>query len=394
MMTKPDKCVAFSETLVFPLGPTASDLHLPMASYYEESLQRDIGRIREKVGQMAALAEEALQAVLRAFTTRDRQLAYMVILRDQRIDELEKEIDRLCLEFIVRQQPAAKHLRFAYSTIKINQELERIGDYAESIARQVLKLANTTGEVPVARFEEIANRAIPMLRDAVRSYLEEDRKLAQQAMLVEDEVDGIKSSINAELFLLREQEKLPFEAVTPLMTVARRFERVTDQAKNICEEVIYMITGDYSKHVGGDVWRMVFIDRNHCASQMAEAIGNSLDQPQFVFSAAGLQPGNVDPDLIEFLRRKEIDATRAQARSIEQVPNIEVTQIIAMLTPEVKRVVTTAPKAVWLDWSGLPDPCQDGLAPDDKQAAFEAAYRFLHQHISDLCEAVLSDKID
>ena len=107
-----------------------------MATHYEESLQRDIERIKSKVQQMADLAAGALDACLRALVERNRQLAYSVILRDQRIDALEKEIDRLCLEFIVRQQPAARHLRFAYVTIKINQEVERIGDYAESMARQ------------------------------------------------------------------------------------------------------------------------------------------------------------------------------------------------------------------------------------------------------------------
>src|SRR6185369_12974081 len=94
---------------------------------------------QEKVSEMGGLAEQALRDCLSALRNRNRQLAYTVILRDSRIDELEKEVDRLCLEFLVRQQPVAGPLRFAYSTIRINLELERVGDYAESIARQVLK---------------------------------------------------------------------------------------------------------------------------------------------------------------------------------------------------------------------------------------------------------------
>ena len=107
-------------------------------THYEETLQRDIERIRAKVRQMGSLAEAALKTSMRALVERNRQTAYSVIVRDQRIDELEKEIDRLCLEFIVRQQPVAGTLRFAYAAIKINSELERVGDYAESIARQVV----------------------------------------------------------------------------------------------------------------------------------------------------------------------------------------------------------------------------------------------------------------
>ena len=99
-----------------------------MATHLEESLQQDIDRIRRKVTSMAELGERALKDCVRALLERNRQLAYSIIFRDQRIDELEQEIDRLCLEFLVRQQPVAGHLRFAYATIKINLELERVGD--------------------------------------------------------------------------------------------------------------------------------------------------------------------------------------------------------------------------------------------------------------------------
>ena len=106
-----------------------------MSTHFEATLQRDISLIRSKIAEMSALDQQALKRSLDALINNNRQEAYSVILRDQRIDELEKEIDRLCLEFLVRQQPVAGPLRFAYVTIKINQELERIGDYCESVAR-------------------------------------------------------------------------------------------------------------------------------------------------------------------------------------------------------------------------------------------------------------------
>ncbi len=365
-----------------------------MASYYEASMQRDIDRIRGRISDMANLATDALEAVLRAFSNRDRQLAYTVILRDRRIDELELEIDRLCLEFLVRQQPVALQLRFAYIAIKINQDIERIGDYAESIARQVLKLSAFDCEFPLARFEQIASLSIPMLRDAVRAFLTEDVELARRTMAVEDEVDGLKSTINAELFALRHDGKLPLKALTPLMTVARRFERVTDQAQNICEEVIYMTTGEHSKHLGGDVWRMVFVDDdNGCASQMAEAIGHSLNLPLFVFASAGITAGQVDPGAIQFLVEKEIDVSRTTTHSIDQLPNLEHTQILVALTPDAKRAFSSVRKAVCLDWSGLPNPGGADLSGEEKAGAYAATFDFLKQHISDLCKAVLADRI-
>lgn len=111
-----------------------------MSTRLEESLEQDIQKIRDEVRAMSAIAEQSLRDCARAFVENDRQLAYAVILRDQHIDEKEKAIDQLCLRFLVRQQPAGSHLRLAYSTIKINLELERVGDYAESVARQVVKL--------------------------------------------------------------------------------------------------------------------------------------------------------------------------------------------------------------------------------------------------------------
>src|SRR5687767_15240815 len=138
-----------------------------MATHFEQSLQRDIDRIRAKVSEMAVLGERALRDCMKALEEKNRVLAYSIILRDQRIDELEKEVDRFCLEFIVRQQPVAGPLRMAYATIRINLELERVGDYAESIARQVLKLTSMDVQIPVDRFAEIANLSIPMLHDSV-----------------------------------------------------------------------------------------------------------------------------------------------------------------------------------------------------------------------------------
>lgn len=364
-----------------------------MPQHYEESLERDIARIRGKVSEMANLAGGALSAGIKALANRNRQAAYAVILRDRRIDELEKEIDRLCLEFLVRQQPVARHLRFAYTTIKVNLELERVGDYAESIARQVIKLSNMTATWPMERFQQLAALAIPMVSDVVKAFVTGDDRLARDVISREAETDALRSQINADIFQLRMAGSLPQEAVNPLMTIARRFERAADQATNIAEEVIYMVTGEYQKHMGGDTWRMIFIDEhNHCRSQMAEAIAHSLDQPNFVFSSAGLEPKALDTATLDFLKSKGLTPPNPQSKSVEQLPNLDAAQIIVALDPAAKRAFPKPTKAVCLDWS-LPDP-SDLNEPGAKTAALEQAYQFLHQHISELCEAVLGDKID
>ncbi len=159
-------------------------------------LQQDIAEIQARVRTMGELAETALKTSLQALLERNRQKAYAVIVRDQRIDQLEKEIDHLCLEFLVRQQPAGRHLRFAYATIKINAELERIGDYAESIARQVLKIADLEGVPAPDKFTEIAQVAISMLHAAVDAFLRQDAELARRTMVIEDRVDRMRGELN------------------------------------------------------------------------------------------------------------------------------------------------------------------------------------------------------
>lgn len=365
-----------------------------MATHYEQTMQRDLERIRSKVEQMASLAADALDACLRAYLERNRSLAYTVILRDRRIDEFEKELDRLCLEFIVRHQPVGKHLRFAYIALRINQELERVGDYAESIARQIVKLSSLDVTLPMDRVRQIAGMSVPMLRNAVAAFAKEDVDLARKTVEVEDEVDGLKSMITQEILQAQQLQKYPIEALNPLLTIVRRFERVSDQARNICEEVIYLVTGEYQKHLGNEVWRMVFIDQhNSCLSQMAEAIGNSLGHPQFVFSSGGVEPKPVDPATIEFLRTKDIDLTRATSRVVGKVPNIEFAQVLVALSKDAKRAFPNPTRAVCLDWT-CADPSQLQGTPEERRKAFETAYNFLFQHINDLCEAVLADRID
>jgi phosphate transport system protein len=366
-----------------------------MPTHFEESLQRDIDRIRAKVTEMAGLGERALRDCLKALQERNRQLAYSVILRDQKIDELEKEVDRLCLEFLVRQQPVAGPLRFAYATIRINLELERVGDYAEGIARQILKLTSMDLQIPTEGFEEIANLSVPMLHDSVRAFVTQDAELARKTIVTEELVDALKSRLNARLVHLRQENKIPFEALNALMMIVRHFERVSDQARNICLETLYMCTGEYTRHKGAEITRLLFVDEhNACRSQMAEAIGNSLNQPQFLFSSAGLEPRPLDPLTISFLKDKGLDISRHASKSVEQVPNLDHYQIIVALAREARKVFPAPPnKTICLDWS-VEDPSAVKGTPAEVRAAYEATYQILHAHVQDLVEAILGDKIE
>jgi phosphate transport system protein len=348
-------------------------------SHIEESLERDIERIRSEVREMSAVAERSLRDCVRAFVENDRQLAYAVILRDQYIDEKEKAIDQLCLEFLVRQQPAGAHLRFAYATIKL-VKLGKLPPPPEMLKQWIA---------------EMADRAIPMFHDAVEAFVRQDAELAKKAMEAEPAVDALKRKFSSEVVELVREQKIPPEGIAPLMTIGRRFERVGDQARNVCMEVLYMCTGEYAKHPDAETIRILFVDeRNSCRSQMAEAIATALAQPRFVFASAGIEPGEIEEKTIAFLKEKGLDVTRLAPKFIYQVPDLDRFQVTVGLARKVKQAFPRTPrKMVYVDWS-LADPSQVEGTPEEVKAAYEAAFEHLSSHIHDLVGAVLGNRAD
>jgi protein-tyrosine-phosphatase len=284
-------------------------------------------------------------------------------------------------------------LRFAYATIKINLELERVGDYAESIARQILNVCDGEAPaLPIERIAEIANLAIPMLHDSVSAFVNQDPELARKAMASEEAVDRLRHVAGSEFVQALQHGKLSVETMMSLMNIVNRFERVADQAMSICQEALYAYTGEYTKHPGTDVFRVLFVDQhNSCRSQLAEAAGRAINQPKFVFASAGLEPKALDPATVAFLRDKGMDASRQAPRAVAQVPNIEHFQVIIALSEEARQAFPDPPtKVVCLDWS-VSDPSTVKGTPAEVKAAYEETYGFLRAHLRDLVDAILGD---
>lgn len=362
-----------------------------MPSHYEASLQNDLDRLRSKLTEMAGRTGQSLRDCSVALMAGNRQLAYSIILRDTFIDALDREIDRLCLEFIVRQQPAGLHLRFAAAAIKINLELERVGDYAKSIAKQSLKLSRLGELVVPESFQAIADRTIPLVSEALSAFTSQDVEKAHRVIASTADIDRMRSKISEELFAARHAGNIPLEAYDPLINIARRFERVADQAKNIAQETVYMVTGEYTKHGRGAVLRVLLIDgANAGASQMAESIGQAIGDSRFVFSSAGMEPKAVDRGLVEFMTTKGFDLSGAKSRHVDQVPNLDYYQVFIALTPEaVAAFPPPNTKTVNLEWT-LPDPAAGerlGTA-----AAYQETWDFLQTHIHDLVQALLGEQ--
>jgi phosphate transport system protein len=360
-----------------------------MSGHLEAALQEDLEQIRSKIVEMGALAESALRASIESVLHRDRQRAFAVILRDRYIDEAEKQLDRLCLRFLIRHQPAARLLRFAYGSIKINLELERVGDYAEAIAREAVRLSQIDSPLPLDRLQQIVNLAAPMLHDAIKSYVDQDPELAEKTIAADEAVDLLRDKLIADITEEFRSGKLPFDALYPMVMVIRRLERVSDQARNISMETIYLCTGEIAKHPGSAVLNVLFVDeRSSCRSIMAERIAASLREPGFEFASAGIDPTPLDPKTVQFMAAKGFDVARAVPRAVTDVENLEHQDVIVLLAPEAKRAFPRRPrKAVLLEWP-VEDPSRVTGSEAEVLAAYEKIYAFIESEIRDLVSAI------
>ena len=333
-----------------------------MTSHLEEKLQNDIHRIRDRVREMADLALRGLEDSVRALSTGDTKLAYAAILRDSRVDDLESLVDAMCVEFIVRHIPVATHLRFVHSVAKIVSELERVGDYAESINRQAILLSRTEKHNKFETFEKIAGVAVDMMRQAVRSFLDEDLDLAKRTIALESRANALHHEIYQDLVAEIPVSSDELSRLFSLLSVANRYERVADQAVNICEEVYYMLTGESVKHQSKGAASILFLSSGTSSlASIAEAIASSVAGNQFMFAAATIGPGSPDAPLLDFLAKRGINLSGRVATPLASMGPLGNYRILVAVDREAAKAVaqqTLGFRTVVVDWD-LPDALAD-----------------------------------
>lgn len=364
-----------------------------MTTHLDQGLQQDLDLIRNKVLEMSGKVEVALRDSVEALEQHNRSTAYAVILRDRFIDALENELDELCQKFLLKRQPVAGHLRFAYGVIKMNNELERLGDYAKSIARHFLAVSCLSPVPPMDQIVGMGRMAMGVLRNAIEAFAEQDAELARATRAKEKsrQIDNLRTRINQDLVRLNENGDLPANALPPLMVIANRFERVADQAGNICEEVVYMCTGLEVKHQEEALLRILFVDtHDSCRAQMAEGIGKSLGLDDVSFASAGVSPRPVDERTVEFMRSKGIDISGQRSRYLGQILDLEEYTVIISIGERVEDLSLPPCNTVHLAWD-IRDPSSVQGSESEVQAAYERVFKYLSTHIHDLVQAVFGE---
>jgi phosphate transport system protein len=203
-------------------------------------------RLREIQDDILAMGSMVSKAILRsidALKTRDIEMARLLIADDQKVNQKRFEIEEKCIELIATQQPMASDLRTIVAVLNIITELERIGDYAVGIARIVILIGNEPPLKPLIDIPRMAEKTVDMLSRSLDAFINRDPDAARKISAEDDLIDNLYDQVYRELLIFMMEDPKTITRATRLMWVAHNLERGADRVTNICERVVFLITG-------------------------------------------------------------------------------------------------------------------------------------------------------
>ncbi|OGR02304.1 MAG: phosphate transport system regulatory protein PhoU [Deltaproteobacteria bacterium RIFOXYD12_FULL_50_9] len=219
-----------------------------------QSLTSEIKNLKHMLLYLGTMVEDNLQKAVKAFLESNVELAKTAKEMDREIDNTEVDLEEECLRVLALHQPVAGSLRFVVTVLKINNDLERIGDLAVKIADKAELLSATDlngwpAVIPISDlYGPMVEKTLWMYRNCLNAFIEEDADLAYKVLLMDDEVDQAKYSIRQQLEELQERDPTQYVYLGKLLGVSRCLERIADHSTNICEDIIYMLQGAIIRH--------------------------------------------------------------------------------------------------------------------------------------------------
>ncbi len=204
---------------------------------------QQLSALQQEVEVLAGIVEKSINRAVDALKRRDLEESQRVIQDDDYIDQKRFEIEERCIDLIATQQPMARDLRVIIALLHIVVELERMGDYAEGIAKISIAMGNSPPLKPLIDIPRMAEKATEMLRDSIDCLLNRDLVKAHQVCQADDEVDELYDQVYRELLLFMIQDPQTIQRATYLLWVSHDLERIADRATNIAERVIFLVTG-------------------------------------------------------------------------------------------------------------------------------------------------------
>ncbi len=210
--------------------------------------QEELALLKERLLAMGGLAEERVRAAMRALVERETSAVEMVMTGDEPINQMHKEIDNRAFTLLALHQPMAIDLRAIVAALKINTDLERVGDLAVNIAQATERYLRYLPVKPLVDLPRMSEIAESMLRDALDAFIRRDADLAQSVLDRDDRLDDLKDQVFRELLTYMMEAPAKIEASLDLILVSRHLERIGDHATNIAEDVIFMVSARDVRH--------------------------------------------------------------------------------------------------------------------------------------------------
>ena len=360
---------------------------------YEERLSKDMARIRREVESLGAAVQKAQEDAVQAALTGNASLANQTILRDHPINRQTREISRLCHAFMATHLPSAGPLRLISSILRLVNELERIGDYAATIAREGIQLPHLPTGLLKQEIEEMASQAHSCLRDAMRSFNEKDAELAREtkvrAAQGKRRGDVAFEELVNESETSHEQIRFLFDA----LILVGRLKRVCDRCKNICEETLFSVTGETKPP---KTYKILFLDEdNSCQSQIAQAVARKAFPNSGEYHSAGRRNGvDLTPGLSRFLEAHGLVSGPLETAALDPDQHkIARYDVVVSLQGPISGYLPRQPfRTVFLDWDvGAP---AEGLPEEKSEEQFTEMYREITARVRDLMETLRGEGAD
>jgi len=208
----------------------------------------ELDYLRSRLLEMSGLVEDSVYRSVLSLTEKDPQQAQKVLHDEAEINRMEIEIDDLATRLLALQQPMATDLRFLTAAIKINNDLERMGDLAVNIVERALSLIHDQPMKPLIDIPAMASRVQAMIRKSLDAFVKRDAELAREVLVSDDAVDELRDAIYEELISHMERDPATVRQGVNLMFVARNLERLADHATNIAEDVLFLVEGIDVRH--------------------------------------------------------------------------------------------------------------------------------------------------
>ncbi len=210
--------------------------------------EQELDLLKAKLLEMSALVESAVYRSVQGVVEKNEELAHQVLKNEARINQLEIEVDNLAISLLALQQPMAQDLRLVTAAIKINNDLERMGDLSVSIAQSALALMREPVIRPLIDIPHIAGLAQSMVRKALDAFVSRDAELARSVLASDDAVDNMRTASYHELISFMEKNPEHIPQALYLLSVVRNLERIADHSTNIAEDVLFLIKGIDVRH--------------------------------------------------------------------------------------------------------------------------------------------------